>query len=303
MNIEIEFDMKNITVTEFGIGRDEDDKQSYYYVPVDGDVQDTLSEMTETTIKAMQELAPSLKRFEPSEKYAGLEYVYIPIDDALANSIMQLHQAENLVTKEGAMADTASIFCYFVRFSDSQGKRLTAIRRATQFKGILKSRRHLIRLIDDSLQIIKDDVFKLDVDFDFLVDNSNIHILRPSSFEFAGRITGAVLEAVPQNIKKLELELSFVEFSNISDYASEHPRAAHYLAAIQTQKEAENINRRSLIQLCNRTGVKVDTSGVQIVVDNEHIMGFLEVLDRRRYEIDLVTNEPERYRAMSRERL
>jgi hypothetical protein len=32
-------------------------------------------------------------------------------------------------------------------------------------------------------------------------------------------------------------------------------------------------------------------------------MGFLEVLDRRRYEINLVKNSPERYRAASRKKI
>lgn len=32
-------------------------------------------------------------------------------------------------------------------------------------------------------------------------------------------------------------------------------------------------------------------------------MGFLEVLDRRRYEIELVANSPEQYRAASRSKL
>lgn len=303
--MEIKFDMKNVTLTEFGIGSDAGGEQSYYRVSVDGEVQDALSEMAGDTMEAMQEYLKEhetrLRLFDPAEKYAALEYVYIPIGDELASSIRQLHEAENIVLNDGAMANTNSIFCYFVRLSDSQDRRLTAVRRATQFKGVLE--KHLIHWIAGALQIIEDDVFKLDLDFDFLVDAENIHILRPSSFVFTGKITSAVLAAVPQNIEKIGRDLPSVDFGNISVYASERPRAARYLAAIRTQKEAENINRQSLIQLCARTGVKIDTSGVKIVVDDDQIMGFLEVLDRRRFGIDLVTGEPESYRAMSRERL
>ena len=39
------------------------------------------------------------------------------------------------------------------------------------------------------------------------------------------------------------------------------------------------------------------------MVDENHVMGFLEVLDRRRYEIELVANFPEQYRAASRSKL
>src|SRR2546426_481228 len=80
--------------------------------------------------------------------------------------------------------DPATVFCYFARLTDSKGRRLTALRRATQFKGVLKSR--LLRLVTDSLKLVEDHIFKLDRDFDLLIDSANVHILRPSGFEFAG---------------------------------------------------------------------------------------------------------------------
>ncbi|MDQ7088940.1 MAG: hypothetical protein Q9Q13_14270 [Acidobacteriota bacterium] len=55
---------------------------------------------------------------------------------------------------------------HFARLTDNKNRRLTALRRASQFKGVLKKR--LIRWLDDTLKIIEDSVFKLDNDFDLL---------------------------------------------------------------------------------------------------------------------------------------
>ena len=100
---------------------------------------------------------------------------------------------------------------------------MTALRRATQFKGVLKNR--LIRFVTDALKIVEDDIFKLDTDFDLLIDAQRVHILRPSGFEFAGQLQEAIMAAVPKNVTALKIDLGFVNFDVIENYASQHPRA------------------------------------------------------------------------------
>jgi hypothetical protein len=185
--------------------------------------------------------------------------------------------------------------------TDKQGRRLTAIRRATQFKGILKSR--LIQLVTDALRIIEDRVFKLDSDFDILIDDAKVHILRPSGFEFVGKLQGAVLAAAPENVKAIRRDLPFVDFDLIETYAAKHPRAARYLASIRAQKATKDIDKRALKELCKATGVEIHEAKGKITVADGHVMGFLEVLDRRRYELELVKGSPERFRAGSRQKL
>jgi hypothetical protein len=113
----------------------------------------------------------------------------------------------------------------------------------------------------------------------------------------------AIMAAVPKNVAALKIDLDYVNFDVIENYASQHPRAARYLASIHSQEESKNIDRKRLVQLCAHTGVETDVAGGQIIVTDKHVMGFLEVLDRRRYEIELVTDAPEQYRAASRSKL
>lgn len=297
----LDFDIENVTATEFGVGRDEGNGQTFVSLPVDADVQNALCEIVLATWQAMQKDTDDPPRYEPSEKHGSTEYLHLPLNDDLAASIRELHEAANLPLDADALADSATVFCYFARVTDEKGRRLTALRRATQFKGVLKSR--LLRFVTDALKLIEDRVFKLDNDFDLLVDSQSVHILRPSGFEFAGQLQDAILNAVPKNVAALQKDLAFVDFAAVQAYAGAHPRAARYLASIRAQKVTKNIDKNALKRLCKDTGVEVKESKGKLLVGNDHIMGFLEVLDRRRYELELVKGTPERFRAASRRKL
>jgi hypothetical protein len=297
--MKIQFDFTSVSVTEFGVGRDDGDQQQFTLVTVDGDVQAALREMTATTLAAMQKRTDSPPTYDPSEKHQATEYVTLPIGDQLAIRMKQLHEAVNLPTNSKALDEPADVFCYFARLRDGQSRRLTCLRRASQFKAILKSR--LVRVLSDALKLVEDRVFKLDADFDLLVDSKHVHILRPSAFEFAGRLQEAVLAAVPSNIKQIGPDLPFVDLTSVETYSITHPRAARYLASIRTLEEATKIGKSALKKLCKDTGVIVKESNGKITVAPDQVLGFLEVLDRRRYELELVPGKPERYRASSRQ--
>ncbi len=299
--MKLDFNFGQISTTEFGVGRDNGDDQTFCLVAVDGDVQAALGEMAKATWDAMQELSNDPPKYEPSEKYASSEYVHLPLGDDLAERIRVMHHANNLPMDANALADPANVFCYFARMTDRQGRRLTGLRRATQFKGVLKSR--LIRFVTDALKLIEDPVFKMDNDLDLLVDAKNVHILRPSGFEFAGKLQDAVLAAVPENVKAIQHDLKFVDFDGIQAYASKHPRAARYLASIRAQKETKDVDKRALKKLCKNTGVEIQEINGKVKVQEPHVMGFLEVLDRRRYEVELVKDSPERFKAASRRKI
>lgn len=299
--MKLEFDLANVTVTEFGVGRDDGDGQAFVAVPVDAEVQAALREMVQATWDAMQKVEDGPAAYEPSEKHGSTEYLYLTLTDDMASSIRELHEATNLDIVSGALDEPADVFCYFAKLTDKKKRRLTALRRASQFKGVLKKR--LIRFVSDALKLISDDVFKLDSDFDLLVDSANVHILRPSGFEFVGKLQQAILEAVPENIKAIRRDLAFVEFDSIEAYAGKHPRAARYLASIRGQEQTRNIDKSKLKNYCKRVGVAIEEKRGRLVVEAGHEMDFLGVLDRRLYDVDLVPEKPERYRAASRRKI
>lgn len=298
----LNFDLDQITLTEFGIGRDNGNGQAFVAIPVETNVQAALQDMAKATWASMQDKngdgGPI--RYEPSEKHGATEYLYLPLADDMASFIRELHSAANLAMDAAALSDPSNVFCYFIRLLDRHNRHLTALRRATQFKGILKSAGRLVRMLDDSLRIVEDTVFKLDTDFDLLVDSVKVHILRPSGFEFAGKLQEAILGAVPENIRAIEQEITFVDFTSVSEYAADHPRAARYLASIRGQEEMRGIDKAALKRLCQSTGVAISQRNGKVLIARGHEMGFLEVLDRRRYKLELVKGRPETFRAASR---
>jgi len=301
--MKLDFDIENVTVVECGVGRDDGNEQTFVAIPADAKVQATLREMVRATWGAMQDHEEGPSKYDPSEKHGGTEYLYLSLSDGLVTAIRELHVATNLSIDIRALSDPAHVFCYFARLTDRRNRRLTAMHRATQFKGILKSKNRLVRMLDDSLQIIEDEVFKLDNDFDLLVDGANVHILRPSGFEFMAKLREAILGAVPESVREIQQELPFVALDSIAEYAAKHPRAARLLASVRSYAAIRNIDKSLLKKLCRQTGVEVRESKGKIIVDQGHEMGFLEVLDRRRYEVSLVEGKPERYRATSRRKI
>jgi len=299
----LEFALGSVEHVEFGVNRNSADGEQFAVVPVDVQVQDTLIAMVGSTWQALDALEEGPQLYEPGEKHAPTEYLYVPLDSPLARLLRDIHEAAILQIVPNAMRDARSVNFYFCRMQDTRGRRVTALRRAAQFKGILKSRNRLVRVIDDTLMMIEDDIFKLDPDFDLLIDDGGIHILRPSGFEAAGQLQDAILAAVPDTIRDLEQEIQFIAFEPIAKYAMTRPRAARYLSSIRSQNRLESIDRTLLKRLCTQTGVALAEHDGVLTVESGHEMALLEVLDRRRYEVTLVREQPERYRAASRTKL
>jgi len=296
----LNFNFDSIKSIEFGVGHEVEDEELFSLVSVDKNVKTALREMAENTWDVMQS-GDDPEEYQPSEKHTSQEYVFVAIDSELALRIKSLHQATNLSLNAIAMENPETLLCYFSRMVDSKGKRLTAIKRASQFKGIVRKR--LVQFVTDTLKLVEDRTFKLDNDFDMLVDSEHIHILRPSGFEFIGELQEVIRKAVPSNVEAIQKEMPFVDFSNIESYAGNHTRAARHLASIRSQRETQNISQSLLKKACKTHGIDLHVKDGKIMIAAGHEMDFLDVLDRRRYELELVEGSPERYRAGSRRKV
>ncbi|WP_185844203.1 hypothetical protein [Bordetella hinzii] len=62
----------------------------------------------------------------------------------------------------------------------------------------------------------------------------------------------------------------------------------------------KNIDKSSLKKLCKNTGVDISESKGKVIIADGHEMAFLQVLDRRRYQLELVKDKPEKFVAGSR---
>ena len=300
----LDFDVSDrlkIKTIEFGVGVDlSDGEQVYKAVPTDAGTKDALYDMVANTLKELQELSGNPPKYNPAEKSASREYVYVGLDDPIVASLREIHCAHNLGRDCHALSDPTAVYCYFARLMDIQGRRLTALQRAGQFKGVLKS--HLLHVIDDSVGLVQEHFLKLDTDFDLLIDSRYVHVLRPAGLESLGQLQGVILNAVPQSISGIRASMDFVDFGNIQSYSQIHPRAARYLASIRSESEVQGVTESSLKQQCAVMGITVqqDSTSGKLRVPDEQVLEFLELLDRRLYDDPLIPNSGEHYKASSR---
>jgi hypothetical protein len=78
--MNLEFDLDKVTVSEFGVGKDDGIGETFVTVPVDASVQTALREMLQATWDAMEQDEEDPGMYEPSEKHATTEYLYLPLD-------------------------------------------------------------------------------------------------------------------------------------------------------------------------------------------------------------------------------
>ena len=298
--MNFEFDLSRIRTAEFGVGQRVGEGVYYSIVPVDHTVQEALRGEAQSMLNGIAGKETNPPQYDPAEKYANNEYLLLPLRHKLSASLAELHEADNLALRTPELQLLRNSFCYFMRGTDKSGRRLTALNRAAQLKASLGRQGRLVMVLSNALRVIPDPVMQLNSGFDIVIDSEYIHIFHPASFRSLANIDEAIAQAVPRNIKAISQAANFVEWSNIEEFASMRPRAASLLASIRTKGYAENLDKAKLESLCRGTDVVLDTSQEQITVTDGQILPFLEVLDRRRYEIDLVPDTPEQYKASSR---
>ena len=299
-------DLAHVHTTEFGVCLYGEGNDNSVLVPVDAGVQTALREMVQATARQIGCFArdANLPSYEPAEKYTTTEALRCPIDDDLeASAPVALFRANNLPTSEAAIADPSVIEFYFARLRDRQGRQLIAIKRAAQFKGMLKAKGRLIRWIDDTMQVVEDDVFKLDQDFDYIVTDDEFYILRPAAFEFTVDLDATILAKAKENAESLHSTVPFIDFSGIAEYVGGHKRAARLVAALKRRNDLASTDQRLLRKECRETGVAVERRNGRMCPAAGHEYEFLMLLDRRRYALTLIADAPETYEAPSRRRV
>jgi hypothetical protein len=200
------FDFQNIQSVEFGVCTDTGDGESYQLIPSDVGVQRALKDMLAVTWGHLFDTDIAIQEFSPAEKYAANEPLWLALDSELVDNHRQAFEAINLPTDAGALDRVDQIISYFAIFRDLDDNKLLAIRKATQFKGVLEKR--LIRFTNNAIRIIHDDVFKLDTDFDFLIYDDKIYIWHPSAFIFTSAMDGQIAACAAANVKSIAADVT-----------------------------------------------------------------------------------------------
>ena len=161
-------------------------------------------------------------------------------------------------------------------FDDAANAKLMAFRRATQFKGVIK--KHLITIIDDSLHIVPDQLFKLDNDFDFLIFDDQILIWHPIGFIFTAEMDQQIAACAAANVDSIAEDITCVDFTGLKTFVSKHKLAMRLVAALKTRKDLVSVSKTRLRAECRDSGVKVIQKDGKLSPAEGSEMGFLMLL-------------------------
>lgn len=277
-----EFDFDRIKSTEFCVNvRRTKRQRTNFFVPTDTTVQRALRDVLNSTLDAIAPEDGAWAPYELSEKYASKEALRSPLTDGAMSSVKALHEEEGWPTDTGALRDPKAIAYYFAVFRDDKKRRLTAVRRATQFKGSFKGK--FLSLVDDTLQLVADRVFKLDDLFDFLITDKHVHILHPSGFEQVAEIEKFAAARAREKTLALGAKVTFIDFTSLADYVATHKRGARLVAALDGRSDLTSIDRAAFCRSAKDTGVVLTKSGTKVVPEVGNEIACLEMLDDRRY--------------------
>lgn len=277
-----EFNFDKIKSVEFCVSvRAKKGMETNYFVPTDSTVQDALRDVLDATVEAIAPDEEGWAPYELSEKYASKESLQAALAEESMASVKALHEEEGWPTHTGALQDPKSIAYYFGVFRDDKKRRLTAVRRATQFKGTVKGR--FLSLVDDTLRMVADRVFKLDEVFDFLITAQNVYILHPAGFEQVAAIESFAAARAHEKALALGAKVPFIDFAGLADYVAKHKRGARLVAALDGRGDLSSIDRAAFCKAAKETGVELKKSGAKLVPERGSEIGCLEMLDDRRY--------------------
>ena len=294
------FNFEKLSRVEFFVCLSEDGNERHYQVPVDQSVQEALNEMIQSTLTRIVDLKDSegFEEFSPAQKYGASDAVYCPLDSEFSEVPRLLLEESQIPETRHALDDLRRISYYYVVAFDEDDQKLLGVRRASQFKGILKSK--LLTVVDNTMQLLPSAAFRLDADFDYLVFDEMLWALRPSGLEFTGNLTEAVKAAAPASAQEVVRRVPFLDLANLGTYASKHPRAARYLAAVKARDDLEQISQEHLVRYCEESLVTLVSSDGKLAPAEGHEILFLEVLDRRIFTAELIEGQKERYEAPNR---
>lgn len=297
------FNTQNITlVTLYGYFENTHSQNPrHIQIPVDPYVQDELTGMlTETVTRlGLPAAEPDMQSFDPAEKYGSEEQLKISLATPYLQGLAAVVALRNLPSDANALTQVAELDYYYAIFTDDQNRHLYAFRRASQFKGVTRSK--LAWINGGILTLLTSQVFRLDIDFDYLVADQDVYILRPSGFEYTANVGGQILQASAANAQSIAVSVNYLDVTSISAYASTHKKSARLLAAIKGRDDLDQIDRALLVQACQSYGISVvNPAHGQLAPDTGHEYDFLCILDRRAYTAILIPNQPEKYEAASR---
>jgi hypothetical protein len=101
-------------------------------------------------------------------------------------------------------------------------------------------------------------------------------------------------------IEETAKRVTCIDFLYLKEFVSTHKRAAKLIASLRARPDLHLTSLTKLQEGCIENGIEIVYEGEKIRPAPGSELAFLEMLDRRRYTVDLVDNQEELYIAANR---
>lgn len=299
--IEDNFDLQNIQDVNFGVALR--DNGNRYFVPTDGPIKEALKDVLSATVAAFARLDGDWETHDISEDYGDRRRVYATRDTDYLAELSAIFDAGDLDDLANAHEHVPDIDHYFGIFHDNHGRKAVGIKKGTQLKGTLGARNKLMRLADDSLRMIDDDVLKLDREFDAIITDGHVFMLKVRSVEYLANIVEHVAGAAVHKVQQIHDTVHFLDFSRIQADIAKHPKMARMAASIAARNDLAQIRQDRVQDLAAHHNLVLKDVEGRLQCRRQDEAKLLEILDARRYQLDLTAEGPVPYRATGRQKV
>ncbi len=299
--IEQQIDLQTVSAQNFGVKMRSD--ASLHFIPTDGGTKAVLTDVLNATIATFNGIDGDWQAYDISEDYGEPRRIFAArdaehFDDVSA--IFEIGALNDLANLDDHIRD---IDYYFCEFRDAANVKIVGLKKAAQFKTTLAARNKLARLVNDTLQIIEENVVKIDPLFDALITDQNVFILKPRAVEYIADMVTHVAGAATEKVRVIHDNIAFLDLSRIEGKISSHPKMARMAASIAARDDLGKFQREKIVSLATQHGIvfKEVDGRLQCRVTDEAKL--LEILDARRYHLDLANDGGDPYRASARQRV
>lgn len=299
--IEEEFDLADIRSVNFAVALRSNGNR--YFVPTDVHIKDALKGVFSATVSAFENIDGDWQSHDISEDYGNRRRVCAPRDTDYLEDLSTIFDAGDLDDLANAHDHVADIDHYFGIFYDSQGRKAVGIKKGAQLKGTLGARNKLMRLADDTLRMIEDDVLKLDREFDAVITQAHVLMLNVRSVEYLANIVEHVSGAAAHKVQQIQNTVSFLDFSRIQADIARHPRKARMAASIAARNDLAQVQQDRVEELASHHGLVLKDVNGRLQCRRQDEIKLLEILDARRYQLELTATGPVPYRATGRQKV
>jgi hypothetical protein len=299
--IESEFNVGDIVSVDFGVRLRSTGQ--IHAVPVNHAVQSAMKAIIGATVDAFSAIEGEWQRHDISEDYGTARKVYAARQHELMLIISELYDAATPPDLANLDEQLTDLDYYFSTFRDRDGRKAVGIKKATQFKATLGAQNRLVRLLDGTFVLIEERVLKLDQEFDAIVTDQHVFMLKVRSIEQVAEMKEAVARAAQAKIQQIHDAVPFLDLSRIKEKIERHPKLARMAHAIAERADLALLDRHKVESQAIAHGVHFRNVGGRLLCNAADEAKLMEVLDYRRYHSDLTEDDPIPFRASARQQV